>query len=140
MMGLMDWFSVKTPAQRKKEEKIYARWVFPHGLEQRDILQSILKELVPEESPEMALTIYLLGREGYQGNDMEEREELIEQGREARLTAAYWKMRSQLPRRFRGYISRYLALIEADDKIEGELNYPTVAELLEAAAELDKML
>ena len=139
-MGLMEWFTVKTPAQRQKELIAYARWTFPHGMGQREKLLAILKELIPEERPDMAMTMFLLGREGYQGKDMEQHQELVAKGRRARLESAYWKLHSQLPRKLRKLISRYLALIEADDKVGSDLNYPTISQLQKAAAELEEIL
>ena len=139
-MGLADWFTFKTPAQRIKEERAYERWAFPYGPEQKEKLQAIVKELIPEETPLTAMALFLMGREGYRGKDAEEYYELVEKGRERRLQAAYWKIHSQLPRKLKRLMSRYLVLIEADDQVGPDLNYPTVDQLREAADEIDKML
>lgn len=135
-MGFADWFAIKTPAQRKKESKMYDRWAFPYGPAQKEKLQQILKELMPEEDPLSGMAVFLIGKEGYIGSFKDDPEDLAKRTEEGRRNAMDYVLRGQLRGKFKKYIPHYKAMILADAKIDENLNYPSVEELKKMAEEL----
>ena len=132
-MSLMEFFAIKTPRQRREEERIYGLWAFPYGETQKEKVGDLLKALLPGEDKGMALAIYLMGREGYR-NDNPLKEPAEPAGDP--LAAAAGALRSVLPRNLRSQIPLYLALIQADAKIDENLGYPAAETLRETAATL----
>ena len=136
-MSLKEFFAIKTPRQRKEEERIYGLWAFPYGQAQKEKVGELLKALLPKEDKGMALAIYLMGREGYR-NDCPLKEPA--EPAEDPLAAAAGALRSALPRNLRNQIPLYLALIEADAKVDANLNYPAAEALEETAAALQRYI
>ncbi len=136
-MSLKEFFAIKTPRQRREEERIYGLWAFPYGEAQKEKVGQLLKALLPREDKGMALAIYLMGREGYR-NDCPLKEP-TEPGEDP-FAAAAGALRSALPRNLREQIPLYLALIEADAGVDENLNYPTAETLRETAATLQRYI
>ncbi len=100
---------------------------------QQEKIRKIIKELLPEEPDDIAMAIFLMGKERYAGGykmDPEDRPELSE---DERLAAASHILKAQLKSKRAKLLPRYLALIVADSRVDEELNYPSVEELREAA-------
>ena len=139
-MGLAEWFTIKSPKERQREQQRYERWAFPYGQPQRQALMAVLQELIPEEDVTTAMAVFLMGREGWRGAPQEEPEELENLTWEQKITRTYWKIHSQLPGRRKKLMSRYIALIEAEETLDQTLNYPTPESLRTRAAELEDIL
>ncbi len=139
-MGFADWFSFKSPEQRAREEREYANWAFPYGQEQKETVLSILKELLPEENNKTAMAIFLIGREGYKGSAHADPVAVAERTREDKLCRTVFVLRPHLSGRNRRFLSRYVALIEADGSVDEGLEYPSVEQLCRNAQELEPLL
>ena len=136
-----NWFSLKSPEQRAKEMREYERWAFPFGQAQREMIFDILKELLPEEDPKMAMTVYLTGREGYRGSVYADPEEIALRTEEEKLRRTVKAVAPHLPnRKSKKFLSRYVALIAADGKMGENLSYPSVEQLRKTAEELEPVL
>ena len=136
-MSLQDFFAIKFPWQRKEEERIYSQWAFPYGIAQKQAVEGLLKAMLPNEDVKMAMAIYLTGREGYR-NDCP----LKEPARAVHdpYAAGAKALRSALPPKLRGQIPVYLAVIADDAGVDSSLNYHTLQELLQKAAELERYI
>ena len=136
MGSIADWFSFKTAKQRAREEKMYARWAFPYGDAQREKLMRIFRELIPKEDPQIAMAVFLIGRQAYRGSFQDDAEDLAERTEEDRISALDNQLQNQLFGRYKLMIPYYKALIMADDKVDENLNYPSVEELRRMAEKL----
>ena len=136
MGSIADWFSFKTAKQRAREEKMYARWAFPYGDAQREKLMRIFRELIPKEDPQIAMAVFLIGRQAYRGSFQDDAEDLAERTEEDRIAALDHQLQNQLFGRYKLMIPYYKALIMADDKVDENLNYPNVEELRRMAEKL----
>ena len=136
MGSIADWFSFKTAKQRAREEKMYARWAFPYGDAQREKLMRIFRELIPKEDPQIAMAVFLIGRQAYRGSFQDDAEGLAERTEEDRIAALDHQLQNQLFGRYKLMIPYYKALIMADDKVDENLNYPNVEELRRMAEKL----
>ncbi len=139
-MGIADWFTVKSKKQREREFRQYTKWAYPYGDRQKELVTKILKELMPEEPGETAVAVFLMGREGYRGAFDDEPEDLEGRTEQQKRKMAVHKMMALLPGRCKKYVYRYMAMILADAQVDENLNYPTVEELRQAAAELETTL
>ena len=135
-MGFADWFTIKTPAQRKKEARMYDRWAFPYGPAQKEKLQQIIRDLMPGEDPISGMAVFLIGREAYIGSFKADVEELAERTEEGKLKALDYALQGQLRGKYKKFIPYYKAMILADANITAELAYPSVEELKEMAEKL----
>ena len=135
-MGFADWFAFKSPAQKEKESRMYDRWAFPHGQAQKEKLQKILKELMPQEDAVAAMAVYLIGREGYLGSFRTDPQKLAERTEEKKRSAMDYALRENLRGKSKKFLPYYKAVILADARIDRELNYPTIEELQKMAEEL----
>ena len=135
-MGLLQWFAYRSPRKQKRDSRKYDAWAFPYGDAQRKIIQELLKDLFPKEAPRIAMTRYLIGREGYIGDFEEEAEDREAFTREDCLLQAGLRLRNQMNGAVDEEIGRYLALIEADAQIGEDLNYPSADRLRQNGAEL----
>jgi len=138
MSSIMEWLGLKTPQQRALEAKRYDRWAFPYGVAQKEKIRALLAELLPEEKPDMAMLVYLQGKQGYTGGNAAEDKPPRECSFEKRVYYAQWAMETTLRGKLRKRMPRYLALIVADQQVDESLQYPTVEELRASAEELDK--
>ncbi len=138
MGGIADWFSFKSPKQRERERKQFARWAFPYGDAQKEKIMELVKELLPKEDPKAAMAVFLMGRQAYRGSFKDDEEDLAERTEAKKLRALDYQLSEQLFGRYKKYIPYYKALVLADDKVDETLNYPSVEELRRMAEELAK--
>lgn len=139
-MGFGDWFAIKSAKRREMERRQYAKWAFPYGDTQKQILEGILKELLPEENGKTAMAVFLLAKEGYQGSYEEYEEDLRERTEEQKRAAAVSKMSPLLTGKYKKCVYRYLALVMADSQIDEAMNYPSSEQLRQKAQELEGTL
>ena len=139
-MGIADWFVMKSQKQRDREFRQYTKWAYPYGDRQKELVTKILKELMPEEPGKTAVAVYLMGREGYLGAFDDDPEDLEGRTEEYNRNMAVHKMMAMLPGRCKKYVYRYMAMILADAQVDESLNYPTVEQLRQTAAELETTL
>ncbi len=135
-MGFADWFAIKSPAQRKKEAQKYDKWAFPYGPRQKEKLQTILKELMPEEDALSGMAVYLIGREAYQGSFKEDPEDTAERSVYRKMQTLDSALREQLRGKLKKRIPYYKAMVLADAAVDENLNYPSIEELRKAAEDL----
>ena len=138
MGSLIDMFTFKTKKQREKEEKQYDRWAFPYGMEQREKLTAIIKQLLPKEDSRAALALYLIGRQAYKGSFKDDPEDLAERTEQQKQAALDRVLETQLFGRYKKMRPYYKVLVLADAEIDETLNYPSVEELRRRAEELAK--
>lgn len=138
MSGIMEWLGMKTPQQRALEAKRYDAWAFPYGQPQKEKVIELLGQLIPEEKSKMALLVFLQGKQGYTGGNAAEGKPARDCSPEKRIYYAQWAMETTLRGKLRRRMPRYLALIIADQKVDKSLQYPSVEELLQQAAELER--
>lgn len=140
MSSVMEWLGFKTAKQRALEAKRYDRWAFPYGQPQKEKIVALLGELIPEEKSKMALLVFLQGKQGYTGGNAAEGKPPRVCSDEKRIYYAQWAMETTLRGKLRKRMPRYLALIIADQKVDGELQYPSIAELRQQAEALEKYM
>ena len=137
-MGVSDWFTFKSAKQRAREEKQFARWAFPYGEPQKEKVKDLLHRLMPKEDPQVALAVFLMGREAVCGSFKDDPEDLAERTQKNKLDALDHTLQTQLFGRYRRFIPYYKVLILADLDVDETLNYPSVEELHRRAEELMK--
>ena len=140
MSEFSDWLGLKSRQQRKEEARKYDLWAFPYGPEQKKTVIRLLQGLIPEEKPKMALMIYLAGKQGYLGSDPIKDKPPRECSQEKRIYYARWAMENMLRGRYKKQMSRYMALIIADQQVDQFLQYPSIEALQQAARELEPQL
>ena len=140
MSEFSDWLGLKSRQQRKEEARKYDLWAFPYGPEQKKTVIRLLQALIPEEKPQMALMIYLAGKQGYLGGDPIQDKPARECTQEKRIYYAHWAMENMLRGKYKKLLPRYMALIMADQQVDRTLNYPTVEQMRQAAQALEPQL
>ena len=138
MSSVMEWLGFKTAKQRALEAKRYDKWAFPYGQAQKEKVTQILRELLPEEKPKMAMLVYLQGKQGYTGGNAAQGKPQRDCSDEKRVYYAQWAMETTLRGKLRKRMPRYLALIIADQQVDASLEYPSAEQLTQMAEELDK--
>ena len=136
MGGIAEWFSFKSPKQRAREQKQYAKWAFPYGDAQKEKIFQLVQELLPKEDPKSAMAVFLIGRQAYRGAFNDDPEDLAERTEEKKLRALDYQLSQQLFGRYKKFIPYYKVLILADDQVDETLNYPSVEELRRRAEEM----
>lgn len=137
-MRIYELFRFKSPEQRAEDSRRYDHWAFPYGEVQKQIVEQKLSQLLPEEKPQTAMAIYLIGREGYLGSCLDNRDDVRTE--QQRLMDAQKALKKQLPGGLRKLLPRYLAIILADAQVGETLVYPEVEELRSRALELEAAL
>ena len=138
MSSVMEWLGFKTAKQRALEAKRYDRWAFPYGQAQKEKVTQLLSQLLPEEKSQMAMLIFLQGKQGYTGGNAAEGKPPRECSDDKRIYYAQWAMETTLRGKLRKRMPRYLALIVADQQVDERLQYPSVEQLLQMAEALDQ--
>lgn len=133
-MSILDWFTYKNAKQRKREEEHYQQWAFPYGQDQRLKIESIIKQF-SKESPKIAMAAYLLAKEAMIGDWEDGLEGGIVIDEEA-LKRGFVATKRLLAGEDALAKAWYLALIEADFKIDEKLLYPELEELRVRAEEI----
>lgn len=134
-MSVINWFVIKSRKQREADSRRYDKWAFPYGELQKQTVSEVLKLLLPEEAPQTAMAVYLIGREGYRGSYLADEEDARTE--EEKRRDAWYALKKQLPGNHRKKLPRYLALILADAGIDENLHYPSPEALFQSAAELE---
>lgn len=126
----MAWWNleIKSSKQKEEEQRQYTAWAFPYGHTQQEIVQKLILELMPDEK-KTGLVVYLIGREAYQNAEGENP-----------MVAACRAMSHQLPGRHRRKRYLFLALILADAKVDGNLQYPDSETIRQEAKKLEEIL
>ena len=126
----MAWWNleIKSPKQKKEEQRQYAAWAFPYGQTQQKAVQNLILELMPDEK-QTGLVVYLIGREAYQNAEEEDP-----------MVAACRSMSDQLPGKHRRKLYLFLALILADAQIDENLQYPDSETIRQEAKKLEEIL
>lgn len=137
-MRIYELFQLKSQEQRAEDSRRYDRWAFPYGEVQKQIVKHKLSQLLPEEKPQTAVAVYLIGREGYLGSRLDNRDDVRTD--QQRLMDAQKALKKQLPGRLRKLLPRYLAIILADAQVDEALVYPEVEELRSRALEMEAEL
>lgn len=130
-MGFLDCFTYKSTKRRKYDSNQYIKWAFPYGDDQKERIESLLKELT-NEKPQIALSTYLIGKEAAIG-DWQDASEGI---KKMSLHLAVKPIKRVLQTKNEDDVSIYLALIEADFHIDESLNYPSVETIEKRAKEI----
>ena len=138
-MGILELFQYKSPEQRAEESRRYDVWAFPYGEAQKKLVAQRLSQLLPEEKPQTAMAVYLIGREGYLGSCLRNKQD-DNRTEQQRLLDAQKKLKKQLPGGLRKMLPRYLAVILADVQVDETLSYPEAEELRRRAVELEAEL
>ena len=136
MGSIADWFTFKSAKQRAREEKQFARWAFPYGDRQKEIVLQIIRQLLPKEDPKAAMAVFLMGREALRGSFKDDPEDLEERTEKNKMDALDATLANQLFGRYKKFIPYYKVLILADLAVDETLNYPSVEELRRRAEEL----
>ena len=136
MGSIADWFTFKSAKQRAREEKQFARWAFPYGDRQKEIVLQIIRQLLPKEDPKAAMAVFLMGREALRGSFKDDPEDLEERTEKNKMDALDATLANQLFGRYKKFIPHYKVLILADLAVDETLNYPSVEELRRRAEEL----
>ena len=124
-------FLFRSKKQEKREMEKYIAWAFPYGPAQREKIRELLSQIVPKEDASIAMVIFLTGKEAFCDKDG-----LWEEETRNPLEDAAKALRSSGMRVPKHHIPLYLALILADSRVDEQLLYPEVKELLAMAERL----
>ena len=138
MGSIADWFTFKTAKQRERDERNYARWAFPYGDAQKEMLLQLIRELMPKEDPRAALSVFLMGRQAYRGSFRDDPEDLAERTSQDQMNALDAVLANQLFGKYKKFIPYYKVLVLADLDVDETLNYPTAEELRRRVEEMMK--
>lgn len=122
-MPNMFGITIKSKEEREREYQEYVRKIFPFGDSQKEAVQTLLKEIIPEENATDLLMYYI------------QLKEKIADHPSMTLFEADSSLpkRAIRPRTVHGQ-PRIFALMEADQKIDESLTYPTAQELIARAS------
>lgn len=135
-LGEIQWLQWKSKSTRERDAKEYEAWAFPFGEEQKEKIIQILHELLPKEEKSIALVCYLTAKEI--ASKVHQIYNIA-----AHREFAYKSIAQDLKRykrmfkpRETSYLYCALALIDLD--MTRELNYPTIDEIRDFAANIEK--
>jgi len=132
-LGDFNLFSWKSKAAREKESREYEQWAFPYGAKQREKLTALMSELCPKEPPEFMLMSFLTCKELY-GNCLEK----TGSSRDAiEILVVREKKYKNIIKKTE--MTRYIALVLADAKIDENCEYETAQEIQARISELDAL-
>ena len=140
MSKFSEWISIKSPAQRAKEAERYNRWAFPYGQNQRQKIEQLLSQLLPEEDSKIAMMLFLQGKQAYTGEEPIWGDGPRECSDRERIAYGIRAMEENLRGKKRPWIARILAVIIADQQIDETLNYPGAEQLLALSDTLEQYL
>ena len=138
MGSIADWFTFKTAKQRERDERNFARWAFPYGDAQKEMILQLIRELMPKEDPRAALSVFLMGRQAYRGSFRDDPEDLAERTSQDQMNALDAVLANQLFGKYKKFIPYYKVLVLADLEVDETLNYPTAEELRRRVEEMMK--
>ena len=140
MSKFSEWFGMRSAKQKAQDAQNYNRWAFPYGQSQRQKIESILKDLFPDEDPLIAMMLFLQGKEAYTGEDPLEGKGPRNCSEQTRIDYAVGAMKETLTGRLRKRLPLFLALIVADQQVDETLQYPQKSELLALAETMEQHL
>lgn len=133
-MSILDLlFKSKEQVQRERREMETA--IYPYGQAQKEKLDGLLARLLPEEPEQLRRTIFLLVKRAY-AKDLENPAGEGTSLRE-RLPKTFKTLDKQLFGRHKTKRARYLALVQADGRVDEALDYPDAETILRQAALLE---
>lgn len=123
---------------KKHKERIeeYNAKAYPFGIEQKELIASIVKELMPKEDKEIAVYNFLICKQ-------EIVDKCAMKGKQLNYDMVYPIVKEFKKKfNFKDKINLYkcIALVEADLNIDKLLNYPSVEELINRATQLKEIL
>ncbi|MFR5601340.1 MAG: hypothetical protein ACLTKI_02790 [Lachnospiraceae bacterium] len=86
MARKIGWLTMESKRDREKRERKYVSRMFPLGEGQKEAEEALLKQLIPSVSVQDALYQYLQVKEILLEEDEEDREDLLSDWKENRLT------------------------------------------------------
>ena len=134
-MDIADWLGIKSREQEEREFQAFSENSFPYGQPQRDKVEELLSQLFPREKKQFTMMLFLLGKQYYHGYGLRNEQDYQGYTQEERLNIAAKSLNRQLTGKHRKSLTTYLALIAADARVDENLLYPTVQEILEQAKE-----
>lgn len=134
----MSWIDnlFKTKQQREEDMDAYYRWAYPYGNEQKDRILEIIKTIFDDEDEKIAVYNYLVCRQ-------EIAPKLYEGPFEfdiVNLNEVVKKLKKQYNSKGKKNIHKYIALVEADLKIDESLNYPSIESIIERSEEIKSLI
>ena len=132
-MALGDYtlFQWKSKETREREQKEYAVWAFPHGQEQRDNLEALMRELSPKGQTSFMLMGFLTCKELY------ERYLKKTESSEQAVDILINKEQSYKNIIKKNEMTTCIALVLADAEVGENCKYPSVEDIRERIKTLD---
>lgn len=115
-----NWFSKENKEEHKRRIDKLNGDIFPYGEKQRDIVENILKDLIEKENGEIRMYNYITCKQ-----EIAKKHNNIE-GNIVEITEALKRSYMSSSKK---QISKYIALVEADLKVDENLIYPSIEEL-----------
>lgn len=136
MLGEIKWFKFRSKRDAERDREEYEAWAFPYGKAQSDKIKGILKDLFPNEDPQISLVSFLTAKEIF--NNSVSDDYYSPEGHEEAIS----KIKKDL-KRFDGLFSKgtdttYMALAMADRVIGPELQYPDYESIRATAKKLNE--
>ncbi len=135
-MAIKDWFTFKSSEQIDAEKLKYKNWAYPYGDMQKEKIDNLIHELIPEEDPKFAVFNYLVCRQTFYPLDFNEIPSISTDD----FIAAHNTIKKKFNPLSKKIVYKYMALVEADLKVNEELNYPSIDELRNRAQEIKNLL
>ena len=134
-MGVFDNL-FKTKAQREEETARYYEWAYPYGPKHKEMINDIIHAVVPDEDDKIAIYNYLVCRQEmapsyYEGPFIFDR---------SNSKSVRKKLKKEYNSKGKKDIHKYIALVEADLKVDENLEFPSVDEILKYAEEIKQIL
>ena len=117
---------IKSKEEKEQEYQNYVKSIFPYGEKQKSAIESLLKQLVPDENQTFLLLYFIQLRERITADPS-----LSPFTADSALPRQAQRPKSLLNR------AKILALLEADLQTDDTLSYPSIQDLTERAAALN---
>ena len=132
-LGEYQIFTWKSRAAQDKEQEDYEKWAFPFGESQRENLRVLLRAVYPKVSLPAVLIPFLTCKELY--------ESILKKTGSCDATLDTLINKQKKYKRIIGkkHMTTYIALVQADARIDERCEYPSAAEICASARELDKL-
>lgn len=135
MSSLFDYiFKSRIPTENELEG--YYRWAYPYGDTHKEKINELISKVLPDEEKEIAIYNYLITRQElapklYEGPVKVETET---------FALALKKLKKQFYSKSKKNIYKYFSLVETDLKIDDNLDYPSVEDIINRAEEIEELL
>ncbi|MCL2366556.1 MAG: hypothetical protein FWC75_05845 [Oscillospiraceae bacterium] len=132
-LGDFQLFSWKSKETLKKEQEVYEKWAFPYGTQQRENLEKLMREVCPKEQLPFLMMGFLTCKELFEKilEGVESEAQVVD-----RLINKEKKYKNVISKR---EMTRYVAFVLADRKIDESCQYPSADEMREHIQALDNM-